>query len=50
MVGKDKVGILLILFNAVMKIIVTSQFDHMMLASNILIDSVQDGQKPLIHP
>ena len=49
-VGKDKVGILLILFNAVMKIIVTSQSDHMMLASNILIDSVQDGQRLLIRP
>ena len=49
-VGKDKVGILLILFNAVMSLIVTIQFDHMMLPLNGLIDSVQDGQRPLIRP
>ena len=46
--GKDKVGILLISFNAVMKIIATIQSDHMNLPSNTLIGSVQDGQRPLI--
>ena len=48
--GKDKVGILLILFNAVMRLIVTIQSDHMMLPLNGLIDSVQDGQRLLIRP
>ena len=48
--GKDKVGILLILFNAVMSLIATNQSDHMMLPLNGLIDSVQDGQRPLIRP
>ena len=48
--GNDKVGILLILFNAVMSLIATIQSDHMMLPLNGLIDSVQDGQRPLIRP
>ena len=48
--GKNKVTILLILYNVVMKTIVTIQFDRMMLQSNTLIDTVQVGQRPLIRP